>query len=288
MTDKKMTEVKELPEDKSSRSGHPENQGKFPIFILGTGRCGSTLLQKIVNSVDDAMIYGEHGGFLKDIAKAYFLNLENEKIEKYIMSRNTSGEDPEAVFETLKNPRLWTAWTNWYNRETVKNNFRDFIESFFNPDSLKRKVHWGFKEIRYGPGDRVMEMLSDLYPSARFIFVVRHPVDVVASKISVRMSDGIETDAHNWAAQNSFFRRFHNNTSDRCAIVSYEDLINKDGKQLKRLFDWLGFSLSDKQSRMIETTRPNEKEGPKRDSLDRDEVSKINKITQKVRYELGY
>ena len=277
-----------MPEDKFLRNDHPENPVKFPIFILGTGRCGSTLLQKIINSVDDAMIYGEHGGFLQDIAKAYFINLENEKIQKYIMSRNTSGEDLEAVFETLKNPRLWTAWTNWYNKEAVKDNFRDFIESFFNPDSLKRKVYWGFKEIRYGPDDRVMEMLADLYSSARFIFIVRHPVDVVASKISVRMSDGIETDAHNWGAQNSFFLRFHVETGDRSAIVRYEDLINKDGQQLKRLFDWLGFSLSDKQSNMIETTRPSEKDGPKRKSLDGDEVSKINKITQKVRYELGY
>jgi len=283
-----MTEVRELSEEKFLRNDHAGNQKKFPIFILGTGRCGSTLLQKIINSVDDAMIYGEHGGFLQDIAKAYYINLENEKIDKYIMSKNASGEDPESVFETLKNPRLWTAWTNWYNREAAKNNFRDFIESFFNPDSLKRKVHRGFKEIRYGPDDRVMEMLSDLYSSARFIFIVRHPVDVVASKISVRMSDGIETDAHNWAAQNPFFLRFHHETSDSSTIVRYEDLINKDGQQLRRLFGWLEFPLSDKQSNMIETTRPSEKDGPKRKSLDHDEVSEINKITQKVRFELGY
>jgi hypothetical protein len=277
-----------LSEEKFLKNDHPENQGKFPIFILGTGRCGSTLLQKIINSVDDAMIYGEHGGFLKDIAKAYFINLENEKIEKYIMSRNTSGEDLEAVFETLKNPRLWTAWTNWYNREAVKNNFRDFIESFFNPDSLEQKVHWGFKEIRYGPDDRVIEMLSGLYPRARFLFIVRHPVDVVASKISVRMSEGIETDAHNWATQNAFFMNFCRESSERSTIVRYEDLINKEGRQLKLLSDWLGFSLSDKQSNMIETTRPSEEEGPKRKRLDHDEIIKINTITQAMRTELGY
>ena len=47
---------------------------KSPIFLLGTHRSGTTLLQRIVNSSEDAMIWGEHGGFLGDIAEAYFLN----------------------------------------------------------------------------------------------------------------------------------------------------------------------------------------------------------------------
>ena len=282
-----MTQVG-LPQGRSLRHNQPGNQVKFPIFILGTGRCGSTLLQKVINSVDDAMIYGEHGGFLKEIAKAYFVNLENEKIQKYIMDRNISEKDPASVLATLKNPRLWSAWTNWYNREAVKDNFRSFTESFFNPGSLKHKMHWGFKEIRYGADDRVMEMLSDLYPDARFIFIIRNPVDVVASKISVRMSDGIEADAHKWAEQNAFFLRFGREDSGRSIIVRYEDLISDDGLQLEQLFDWLGFSSSDTQSNIIETTKPDEAEGPKRERLDGDEIGKIKMITQDLRYELGY
>ena len=280
--------MRELPADKFLKKDHPRKRGKFPIFILGTGRCGSTLLQKIINSVDDAMIYGEHGGFLKEIAKAYFINLENEKIQKYIMAKNISAKDPASVLEILKNPRLWSAWTNWYNKEAIRDNFRSFIESFFNPGSLKHKMYWGFKEIRYGPGDRVMEMLSDLYPEARFIFIIRHPVDVVASKISVRMSDGIEADAHKWAEQNAFFLSFGRKNSRRSIIVRYEDLINKDGLQLKQLFDWLGFSASDRQSNIIESTRPDEAEGPKRERLDAEVIVKIEKITQDLRLELGY
>jgi hypothetical protein len=54
----------------------------------------------------------------------------------------------------------------------------------------------GFKEIRYGLSDLVLEMLADLYPNGRFVFIVRHPVDFVASKISAWIDDGIETDAH--------------------------------------------------------------------------------------------
>ena len=283
-----MPQVKQQPKDESREDHYPQPEAKFPIFLLGTGRCGSTLLQKILNSVDNAMIYGEHGGFLKHVAAAYFLNLEDKMIEKYIMSQNVAGEEPISVFETLKNPQLWSAWTNWYNQETVRNNFRDFIESFFNPISLEQKVHWGFKEIRYGLDDRVPEMLADLYPDGRFVFIVRHPLDVIASKISARASDGIEADAHTWVAQNTYFLHFSRENSESSRIVHYEELISNDSQQLSQLFDWLGFSLSDEQRDIIETTKPSYKGRPRPAKLTDDEVNNISKITQEIRKELGY
>jgi hypothetical protein len=283
-----MTRVKQQPKNESLEDYNLANDAEFPIFLLGTGRCGSTLLQKILNSVDNAMIYGEHGGFLKQIAAAYFLNLEDKMIEKYIMSQNVAGKDPISVFETLKNPQLWSAWTNWYNRHTVKDNFRDFIESFFNPVSLKQKVHWGFKEIRYGLDDRVPEMLADLYPDGRFVFIVRHPVDVIASKISARASDGIEADAHTWVAQNTYFLDFFRRNRERSSIVCYEELISNNSQQLSQLCHWLGFSFSDRQRNIIETTKPSYRGRPRPAKLTRDEVNSINTITQEIRNELGY
>jgi len=283
-----MTRVKQQPKSESLEGYYSQREEEFPIFLLGTGRCGSTLLQKILNSVENATIYGEHGGFLKDVARAYFLNLEDEEIEKYIMSQNVAGKEPISVVKTLKNPQLWSAWTNWYNQETVKNNFRDFIESFFNPSSLEQKVHWGFKEIRYGLNDRVPEMLADLYPDGRFVFIVRHPVDVIASKISSRASEGTEADAHSWVAQNAYFLHFSRENSERSRIVCYEEIISNNSKQLSQLFDWLGFALSDEQRDIIETTKPSYKGRPQPAKLTHDERNNINKITQEIRKKLGY
>ena len=283
-----MPQIKQQPRDESREDHYPQTDANFPIFLLGTGRCGSTLLQKILNSVENVMIYGEHGGFLKQVAAAYFLNLEDKMIEKYIMSQNVAGKDPISVFETLKNPQLWSAWTNWYNQETVEDNFRDFIESFFNPVSLKQKVHWGFKEIRYGLDDRVLEMLANLYPDGRLVFIVRHPVDVIASKISARASEGIEPDSHIWVAQNTSFLNFYRKNSMTSKIVHYEELISNNSKELSQLFDWLGFSLSARQKDIIETTKPRYKGRPRPAKLTKDEVNTINKITQEIRKELAY
>lgn len=283
-----MKEVGQQPKEGFLAGYDQKDHAKFPIFLLGTGRCGSTLVQKILNSVEEVMIYGEHGGFLRQIAEAYFLNLEDKKIAKYILSQNVVGEDAASVSESLKNPQRWSAWTNWYNRETVKKNFREFIESFFNPISLGRKTHWGFKEIRYGIDDRVLEMLADLYHQGRFIFVVRNPVDVVASKISARMSAGIEADAHSWAEQNGHFLEFYRLNKKISRIVRYEDLINDNGPQLDQLFNWLEFSLTDKQKHLIEITKPKYHGRPRPTRLADDQINEINKITKELRKEFGY
>ena len=166
--------------------------------------------------------------------------------------------------------------------------FFDFIESFFNPGALEQKVHWGFKEIRYGLDDRVPEMLADLYPDGRFVFIVRHPVDVIASKISARASDGIEADANTWVAQNTYFLTFFKENTERRRIVHYEELIRNDSEELRQLFHWLGFSLSDRQRDIIETTKPRYKGRPRPAKLNHDEVNNINTITQEIRDELGY
>jgi hypothetical protein len=68
-------------------------------------------------------------------------------------------------------------------------NAKDYF-TIYSQDALE------LKEIRYGLSDLVLEMLADLYPNGRFVFIVCHPVDVVASKISAWIGDGIETDAH--------------------------------------------------------------------------------------------
>jgi hypothetical protein len=192
------------------------------------------------------------------------------------------------LFESLKDPQLWSAWTNWYNRETAKNNFRDFIESFFNPGSLGREVHWGFKEIRYGLSDRVLEMLANLYPKGRFIFIVRHPVDVIASKIAARMSSGVETDAQGWVEQNSYFLNFSKENKERSRVFHYEDLISNNNPQLKQLFDWLGFSLTDKQTNLVEVTKPRYHGRPRPVKLTDDQIDEINKIAKELRKALNY
>jgi hypothetical protein len=63
-------------------------------------------------------------------------------------------------------------------------------------------------------------------------------------------------------------------------------LINKSGPQLDKLFDWLRFSLADKQIDIIEITKPTYHGRPRPVRLTDRQIHEINKITAELRKEL--
>jgi len=220
----------------------------FPIFLLGSGRSGTTLLMKILNSVDDIMLYGEHGGFLKQIAESYFLNFTDYEIKKRFINE----VEPDLVFTKKYEYNMGYPWLHWYGKDTIKRNYKKFVESFFNPDKLSKRVFWGFKEIRYGIGDQVLEMLIDLYPNARFVLIARDPVDVIASQLVMGKWGDLNNIVKNWASQNDHMLKFYSKNKENCFLIKYEEMISKDSDKLNHLFEWLGFEISAKQFNVLD------------------------------------
>lgn len=229
----------------------------FPIFLLGSGRSGTTLLQKILNSADDVMIWGEHGGFLKKLARAYYAHTENPKVKRKIFLQNPGPNDPNLDHHRLRLTDFDYCWMNWYGRREVAANFAGLIESFFHPPGMEKR-HWGFKEIRYGGEDRVVEMLAELFPNARFVFIVRNPVDVIASQASLgwgsktSVGSGWKRLAEAWAAQNRALLEFQRTNEGRTRFVRFESLTSADPGPVEDLFDWLGFETSDRQGELVD------------------------------------
>lgn len=271
-----------------------ESSNQFPIFILGTARSGTTLLQRILNSLDAVYLWGEHGGFLSWVADAYFLSLEyadkpmdrlsGPEVET-ILSRSVDAIALARKF--LKDPRRWQAWTNWYHVDAIKYNFRDFIESFFNPIAADETVCWGFKEVRYGVADRVIELLADLYPEARFLFIVRNPFDVALSQKAAFNAEDVIRVVKAWTVQNSNFLNYQEKNPKRARVIRYEDLVSRVTEPAG-LLDWIGFHCTEKQLNVVA-----EKEGrgarpfepaPIDGSLRRE----IEKLTETLRDKLRY
>ena len=74
-TSKSSTLSETLPPIRPATSGRKltrEIALRPPILLLGSGRCGSTLLQRVLNSSPEITVWGEHAGFLTSIAQSYF------------------------------------------------------------------------------------------------------------------------------------------------------------------------------------------------------------------------
>jgi Sulfotransferase family len=139
-----------------------------PIFILGCSfRSGSTFLQRLVNSTDEAFIWGENVGLSeeliavvaklrswREISRVQALDLESEGGKAWIANLTPAIDELEPA--------------------------RAFLKCFYSePTRLRGVLRWGFKEVRHDAS--VAAFLLELFPAARVILLVRDPRAVLAS-----------------------------------------------------------------------------------------------------------
>lgn len=156
-----------------------------PIILLSPGRSGSTLLQRYLNISKDIIIWGEHGGFIRGLAKTYYNFIQDNNSQKLLKK---GSENTRAILKSDLTINQSIEWTNNFFNNDFLDEFRNFIINLLSK-GVNPNQRWGFKEIRYGITE--MEFLSLLFPQAQFIFIVRNPLDTISSMI-------FSWDHNNW------------------------------------------------------------------------------------------
>lgn len=228
---------------------------RAPVVMLGSGRCGSTLLQRILNTSPEITIWGEHGGFLKGVANAYATLVKSEFVKNnlqnsYKLHRQLVGE--------FNDSGKSINWANPFNQEQIKNSFRSLLLEMFTSGLNPDRVHWGFKEILYGDQDRVVDMWDELFPDTLYIFSVREPYSVIKSMLiawhrhKVAGADwaGLEPIAVNcaqrWASTNGGIIQWARRLENRSLLIRYEDLIREKEEPVERLFEFIGVPVPER------------------------------------------
>ena len=114
-----------------------------PVVILSSGRSGSTLLQKLLNTHPELVIWGEHAGFLNGLMRSWkaVMNAEwiPDKVPRglWLMNRDRPVDAEK-----------WTAWDGPFSKVMYHEAIRGMLDSLL-AKGLPDEVRWGFKEIRY-------------------------------------------------------------------------------------------------------------------------------------------
>jgi Sulfotransferase family len=148
-----------------------------PVFLLSPGRSGSTLLQRYLNCGKDLILWGEHGGFLSGLRNTY-QNWSENKNTQSLFKRGTVHSD--LLLSSKVAVGVDIEWTNNFSPDHFKHQLTNLIVELFTVD-IPPQTRWGFKEIRYD--DKDINFLKDLFPLAQFVFIVRDPIDTLASAI---------------------------------------------------------------------------------------------------------
>ncbi len=192
------------------------------IFVLASGRSGSTLVQGILNSIDEVKISGENNGVHRRLIESYSL------LKRAIHRHAGFSHEVE---------------TPWYT--IGKANLEDFgreLRLAFEKNILQPEPHHktiGFKEIRYNFPTRAdlehhLDTIREIYPSAGFVLNTRNINDIILSNARAKHAAAERhlRQLNQWLGEIAGER-------DDCCLVHYDDYVANPAR-LKTLFDFVG------------------------------------------------
>lgn len=155
------------------------------VFIVTYGRSGSTLTQKILNSIPDYSIRGENGNSLFPVCRSISI-IQNQY--NFVMRRAELAKPPKARKPFIADI-LGTSSDPWYGAEIVdpdryaKAMLNSFVAHALNPPSNARML--GFKDIHFHANQNFfaeqLDIMASYFPNCRFIFQTRNLEDVANS-----------------------------------------------------------------------------------------------------------
>lgn len=192
-----------------------------PIFILGNGRSGTTLMRFMLNAHPDIYISEEvcYHFWLRNVHGSY-----QRRLYQFFQSFNYAWlrMDPQDVLEGLPDPLDWPDAARVYLR------------------ILQCKAAQ-YGKSRYGEkGPLLTEELKQLfeqYPQARVIHMVRDPRAVVYSHFTMPWSTSsfIAANTMVWSNMHTLARY-----QDRVLTVKLETLLAAPEPELRRILDFIG------------------------------------------------
>jgi hypothetical protein len=203
-----------------------------PLFVVGCGRSGTTMLRLMLDSHPQLAIPGE----------GHFIPYTHKILRRFITPEGTL--DAEAVAVRIMRTTHFRRWEVPDEvalrrvRKLSNPNFGDVVEALYmSYADLHGKLRWGDKTPIYV---RRIPLLAELFGSARFVHVIRDGHDVALSYLSVPWGPStIWEVAQKWTRDVSAGRLAGEALGPRRYLeIRYEDLVASPEVELTRLCEF--------------------------------------------------
>jgi Sulfotransferase family len=153
----------------------------WPIFVFGTGRCGSTHIQRLITLSTCCWVWGEHEGFLAPLLESVRRCETGSALDRNVFRAGWRSDGQLISDMTMGSDQL--AWLNRFDKEEFRVEVASLVDRMFRFPVPEGWTQWGFKEIRYGLDNNAPVALLTLFPTATAIFTFREPKATIESMI---------------------------------------------------------------------------------------------------------
>ncbi|AYO17489.1 sulfotransferase [Vibrio owensii] len=211
-----------------------------PFFIVGCGRSGNTLLRRVLCSTNEVTIPPE-SYMIPRIIKLYTIYnwMEWEQLVSIVVGEFTSYKE----FHT------WNLNTNEVIFEArslnVKNrNLAGIIDVIYKnyARSNKTKEYWGDKTPI---NSLYIDKILKIYPNAKFIHLVRNPLDTTLSYVNCGLKENYKDAALFWKDSNLAVEKIKSRKKESFVTVYYEDFVTNPKENLRKICSHIGIRYSD-------------------------------------------
>lgn len=229
-------------------------QSTSPVVVVGLPRSGSSFLSSVMSALNNWYIFDDL--YLYQRVKS--LNAEGvlnpEQLEKLVNALGWTVRARIRFEQNFSKPQC--TWEDVDKMvEAVLETFKDrsiywheLLEEWLMRLALHHgKTRWGYKT----PQDFIhMDMLTEIFPNIRFVFIMRDPRKVMSSKKYVNQQDGKPEQYHPiayalyWKMAYEKVQKFINSNKAPVHIVKFENLVADPNKEAKQLANFLGTTLS--------------------------------------------
>lgn len=223
---------------------YPLNSPKdhSPVFIIGAGRSGTTLLRTILNNHPKIIIPPESFGFRNGLIK--FKCLQH-------LSWNTLAEKVIKNYENGKEFFLWEmelsdVYKKANSLENSERTLADLIhlifQEYLNAKDPSAKI-WGDKTPL---NTYYLDWVYKTFPNAKFINMIRDGRDVVSSLKKAQLTN-IQNGCLRWNLAINISRNMESKMkSNQFINIFYEDLVSNPKQTINSICNFLELSFEDK------------------------------------------
>lgn len=233
-----------------------------PLFVIGSPRSGTTLMRLILTCHSHVVIPPECGfllwlrskyGDFTYSAQSLRLFVDELAMTKKFETWNISIEDLYTLLSNLKPTSYAELCASVY--------------LIYSEAQGKKANIWGDKNNYY---INHLDELVAIYPTAKFLHVVRDGRDVACSykdvvasnfseKYAPKLCSNIEEIASEWSSNVRIADAFLTTVdSSNCRVIKYEDLVSDPESNVSWICEWLGV---DYESQMLNFYSSNKKNG---------------------------